>query len=107
MKPHPTKDLAYVWAITSKGEALFRLNVNSKNPDGSDWTHVSSDVSFQSITIGGKGTDNSPFKVTFYEIQNLLHLKSYTYIEPICIFLGRSIQVYFFTTMELSASQLS
>ena len=46
-----------------KGEALFRLNVTSTNPDGSDWSHVTSDVTFQAITIGGKGTDNIPFKV--------------------------------------------
>ena len=85
MKPHPTKDLAYVWAITSKGEALFRLNVNSKNPDGSDWTHVSSDVSFQSITIGGKGTDNSPFKVKFlWNLTKPFHLKRN--IKLICNF---------------------
>ena len=49
--------------IYFKGEALFRLNVTSTNPDGSDWSHVTSDVTFQAITIGGKGTDNSPFKV--------------------------------------------
>ena len=30
MKPHLTQDLAFIWAITSKGEALFRLGVNSR-----------------------------------------------------------------------------
>ena len=63
MKAHPTKDIIYVWAITSKGEALFRTGVTSTCPVGSDWCHVTSDVAFQSVTIGGKGTDLSPFKV--------------------------------------------
>ena len=63
MKPHLTQDLVYVWAVTAKGEALFRTGVSSKCPEGLDWTHVSSDVAFQSITISGKGTDTSPLKV--------------------------------------------
>lgn len=63
MKPHLTQDLVYVWAVTAKGEALFRTGVSSKCPEGLDWTHVSSDVAFQSITISGKGTDVSPLKV--------------------------------------------
>ena len=44
MKPISTQDLVYVWAVTAKGEALFRTGVSSKCPEGLDWTHVSSDV---------------------------------------------------------------
>ena len=44
MKPSSTQDLVYVWAVTAKGEALFRTGVSSKCPEGLDWTHVSSDV---------------------------------------------------------------
>ena len=63
MKPHLTKDLVYTWAITSKGEAVFRTGVNSKNPEGLDWIHVASDVTFQSVTVSGKGTEISPLKM--------------------------------------------
>ena len=63
MRAHPIKDLVYVWSVTSKGEALFRTGVTSKNPEGLDWKHITSDIPFQSITISGKGSDISPFKV--------------------------------------------
>lgn len=63
MKPHLTKDMVYTWAVTAKGEVLFRLGVSSKNPDGTDWDHVASDVTFQAVTISGRGTETCPLKV--------------------------------------------
>ena len=63
MKPHLTQDLAFIWAITCKGEALFRIGVTSRSHEGTDWSHVTSDVAFQAVTLSGQGTETSPFKV--------------------------------------------
>ena len=66
MKAHPVKDLVYVWAITSKGEALFRTGVSSRCPEGLTWQTVTSDLTFVSVTIMGKGSDigNVQFSLT-------------------------------------------
>jgi tectonin beta-propeller repeat-containing protein 1 len=63
LKSHPNEDSVMMWAVTAKGEALFRTGVSSRCQEGLDWLHVTSDVPFQSITIGGQGNDKSPFKV--------------------------------------------
>lgn len=44
-----------LWAIASNGDALLRQNVHSRNPEGTAWSHVPSDVPFQSISLGENG----------------------------------------------------
>ena len=73
MKAHPVKDLVYVWAITSKGEALFRTGVSSRCPEGLTWQTVTSDLTFVSVTIMGKGSDigNVQFSLTSWQFCTL------------------------------------
>ena len=75
MKAHPVKDLVYVWAITSKGEALFRTGVSSRCPEGLTWQTVTSDLTFTSVTIMGKGSDIGNVQLLFHFLTVFYTLK--------------------------------
>ena len=40
------------WAVATNGDALLRVGVTRECPEGTAWSHVRSDVLFQSVTIG-------------------------------------------------------
>ena len=43
------------WAVATNGEALFRVGVTRDTPAGLAWSHVRSDVMFQSVSVGSDG----------------------------------------------------
>ena len=43
------------WAVATTGEALVRLGVTPEQPGGEAWSHVRSDVLFQSVSVGVDG----------------------------------------------------
>ena len=43
------------WAVATNGEALFRVGVNRETPAGLAWSHVRSDLVFQSVSVGTDG----------------------------------------------------
>ena len=45
-----------VWAVATNGEALYRVGVTRDTPAGVAWSHVRSDVLYQSVSIGCDGS---------------------------------------------------
>ena len=43
------------WAVATNGEALYRVGVTRETPAGLAWSHVRSDVMFQSVSLGSDG----------------------------------------------------
>ena len=55
LQPYISEGTVRCWAVATNGEALFRVGVTRETPGGQAWSHVRSDLVFQSVSVGEYG----------------------------------------------------
>ena len=55
-------ETVHVWAVATNGDALYRLGVTSRRPEGLEWVAIKSDSPFQAITVA-QADDSEEIKV--------------------------------------------